>query len=43
MLVAVRDMAIANAEQWSGRYRAAAEVLRGLGDTLRDWEDDSDV
>ena len=43
MLVAVRDVAIADAEQWSGRYHNAAEVLRGLGDTLRDWEDGADV
>lgn len=39
MLVAVRDVAIADAEQWSGRHHAAAEVLRGLGDTISDWED----
>jgi len=30
------------AGHWSARYRAAAEVLRGLGDTLRDWEDGAD-
>ena len=42
MLVAVRDVAIANAEQWSRWYHATREVLRGLGDTLRDWEDGAD-
>ena len=31
-----------NAEQWSRWYHTAREVLRGLGDTLRDWEDGAD-